>query len=885
MLQRKIGAGEYKNVADKELLGLLVDAIPPSGRSPKAQIAWVRSTRFLESDSMSLLIDSDVESNNTRQLIFSNLFGVGDYQKAENDLSKILNKLPAASTITREKAKISQKISEYDEAIKKFISEQGEPYRDHALNLLNTIAKHLGTKTDIEKDLNLSNYHKQLEVEFIQSTQHLENQKASLTFMRENLLYYQKNLSKVEELHKSLASENKTLTKLNDFIKQKKEERDIKQKALENNQSIINDLTKVLEELRTIRTEVNRLYEVYKLPSLEAESRGNRLNKLAAFVFANERKISDIKEKVIFVEECIQLLPTWVNGQDSLKGIAIEYEALQAGENIGESLPEQISEVKAKLDALQASRKKALGELDLLLSSGKKYLEIHKHVSECPLCEHHYDSNLVLQEKISNRFSKLTDKSKEEAILISKYTELMKLLEQENSRLKRLQELTGRRNHLIQQAQEIETKFVSVGIAKVDLAEKDTLSLKLETIHKQHLTDANCLSERLVPYEKAFNAGKNIEEILNRLNPIVFSWIQKLELPSYMAPQSIDDSEITIINLVSLLESHNLLKKQQQENEGQKIKECTTELSKAEEEKNKKELIVSSYKHNLSTAKSAIDDFKRKWAVISNTTIIDVQEIEKASLFIDNKRSIHNDIKSFFQKAEYYFDKIREYEKKESDRGTYQKELNELKNQLQEWVYQENARSMIENEINSIKKEIRRFIAQEIQPLSNIINILYLRAQGNRFINSIEARPSKEGFLDWIAELDEKGEMFDKMRSLSQGQRQDLALAIFLARARSLGGTFFLDEPLAHLDDLNRVALLDTLRVIISEKRPGTPLRLVLTTASNNLLRHLREKFSLVEGENGKPALRIYKMSGNPKVRLDVESELVHSPNRLLTAL
>ena len=192
---------------------------------------------------------------------------------------------------------------------------------------------------------------------------------------------------------------------------------------------------------------------------------------------------------------------------------------------------------------------------------------------------------------------------------------------------------------------------------------------------------------------------------------------------------------------------------------------------------------------------------------------------------------------------------------------------------------------MIEKEISSIKEEIRRFIAQEIQPLSNIINTLYLRAQGNRFINSIEARPSKEGFLDWIAEIDD-GETFDKMRSLSQGQRQDLALAIFLARARSLGGTFFLDEPLAHLDDLNRVALLDTLRIIVSEKRPANPLRLVLTTASNSLLRHLREKFSLVEGADGKPALCIYKMSGNPKVGLDIEvPELVHSPNRLLTTM
>ena len=81
------------------------------------------------------------------------------------------------------------------------------------------------------------------------------------------------------------------------------------------------------------------------------------------------------------------------------------------------------------------------------------------------------------------------------------------------------------------------------------------------------------------------------------------------------------------------------------------------------------------------------------------------------------------------------------------------------------------------------------------------------------------------------------------------------------------------------------MALLDTLRIIVSERRTSNPLRLVLTTASNNLLRHLREKFGLVESSEGNPALCIYKMNGNPKVGLDITPpELVHSPNRLLVS-
>jgi energy-coupling factor transporter ATP-binding protein EcfA2 len=134
-------------------------------------------------------------------------------------------------------------------------------------------------------------------------------------------------------------------------------------------------------------------------------------------------------------------------------------------------------------------------------------------------------------------------------------------------------------------------------------------------------------------------------------------------------------------------------------------------------------------------------------------------------------------------------------------------------------------------------------------------------------------KPIKVINLDQIPE--------DERLSVSQGQRQDLALAIFLARARSLGGTFFLDEPFVHLDDLNKVALLDTLRVIVSEAPTQMPLRLVMTTASNSLLRHLREKFSLVE-TNGQPSVRVYKLNGNPRLGLRIEEEVVHSSKNLL---
>jgi DNA repair protein SbcC/Rad50 len=243
--------------------------------------------------------------------------------------------------------------------------------------------------------------------------------------------------------------------------------------------------------------------------------------------------------------------------------------------------------------------------------------------------------------------------------------------------------------------------------------------------------------------------------------------------------------------LETLLEKHAAVLKQVHEDEKPLILNLSNDLSKMGEEGSQKSADIIALKANLAPLLNLIQDFKRKWETISTSENINDADIEQVAKSIVEKEHLFNEIKSLFTKTEEYFLLMRESQKKESESGVHKKELAEAQAQLQEWHNQAITRLLIEGEISLIRDAIQRFVAQEIKPLSNIINTLYLRAQGNRFINSIEDRPSKDGFLEWIAELNENGESFDKMRSLSQGQRQDLALAIFLARARSLGGTFF----------------------------------------------------------------------------------------------
>jgi len=163
-----------------------------------------------------------------------------------------------------------------------------------------------------------------------------------------------------------------------------------------------------------------------------------------------------------------------------------------------------------------------------------------------------------------------------------------------------------------------------------------------------------------------------------------------------------------------------------------------------------------------------------------------------------------------------------------------------------------------------------RISSTQVKALSAVVNPLFARMHANRVVDAIGLGEA-ESFLRWFATAGEA--QLDPKNNFSQGQKQDLALALFLARARSLGGTFFLDEPVAHLDDLNRVGLLDVIRVAVLER--GADLNLVITTASRTLARHLVEKFAnvdTVESAFGKlRPLRVIELTGNARTGVSKE--------------
>lgn len=153
---------------------------------------------------------------------------------------------------------------------------------------------------------------------------------------------------------------------------------------------------------------------------------------------------------------------------------------------------------------------------------------------------------------------------------------------------------------------------------------------------------------------------------------------------------------------------------------------------------------------------------------------------------------------------------------------------------------------------------VKDFTASSLKPLLSPAAELFSRMHANEVYKGLGVSEGEDA-LKWTVFAEGHEPALDAEGKLSQGQRQDLALSLYLARARNTGGSFFLDEPIAHLDDLNRVAMLDIFR-LVATSMPS--MSLILTTASDSLARHMAQKFSSI---TDKHLLNMIHLEGNPR--------------------
>jgi DNA repair protein SbcC/Rad50 len=253
--------------------------------------------------------------------------------------------------------------------------------------------------------------------------------------------------------------------------------------------------------------------------------------------------------------------------------------------------------------------------------------------------------------------------------------------------------------------------------------------------------------------------------------------------------------------------------------------------SKVRQQLGRNQVLLSQCNNSISNSRAQIRRLNDLWQSLASGKPISAGNVKEVRKRIRDNHAGLNEAADLIASARAIADfeyHSSELEKARADLTASRRKLERLRTRIR----------AADGAIAAILTHYHEQSRNQVRALGKAVNILFSRMHANRVIDFVDLGEDSD-FLKWFAGTG--AHRFEPQREFSQGQKQDLALAIFLARARGLGGTFFLDEPMLHLDDLNRVGLLDVLRAIAIQGH--LTMNLVITTANRAFARHMIEKF------------------------------------------
>ncbi|WKZ93977.1 AAA family ATPase [Chimaeribacter arupi] len=286
-------------------------------------------------------------------------------------------------------------------------------------------------------------------------------------------------------------------------------------------------------------------------------------------------------------------------------------------------------------------------------------------------------------------------------------------------------------------------------------------------------------------------------------------------------------------------------------------------LAQADKEKLRTDNALSEHEADLRRLLEETSPLIDSWKAIAHNLDINIQHREAISQALGDETNKLN-------QAHQLLEQVKAALRVSSDMATLEKTKVSLQQVQHKLGLREQIVTVASQTRDAWDRHIDNVAKQSLDQLLLPASELFSRMHANEVYQALSMGKDQGAFC-WEAVMNhvtERGEgctddytpftTLNAQTHFSQGQRQDLALSLFLARARTLKGSFFLDEPVAHLDDLNRVAMMDVFRMLTNSE-PN--MRLVLTTASQGLRRHMRQKFST---GSCKDKLRIITLHGNP---------------------
>lgn len=804
-------------VKDADLLALLTPASVTGSSAQatgKARRDWLRNCRWLYANSLALLVDNS--KSEQRQQIFADIIGLGHLTSLLSNLKEYRAELPSIRGLEAKRGALDTEIQALEEKLAENLYER-EYIAANISTILEAFPDHPFTG-DLQQDAKtarlqvtkLQQYaqrNKNILGLILESWSEYESSQRQLEISRNDLIRLTQVTESLSEEHRNLSAQLSTLD-----IKLAESRRNVDWAMQKSN--VLNDWEKISSE-----PAVANFFLQHDLGFRQLE------HSFVEFSWSPEKQRNWLSS----IEYLIQNKSTLIDLIQQKKDLL----------NNPVHPPSNIVQVLQLADEARKVRVKAQAEFDAFSSIFDRLKALGHEAahslnsSHCPLCDYDWGEADMLRKQLSA-------------------TTLTPELRAASQRLTEAQSAEKICMSNVQSAN-IQKASHEAHLARVQHVNMQLETIEKKTSYQQIMNqpdfsgfDANNLSYLLARIKAAIGA-KNISIAVAEVEGL-------FQLP----PSTI--ASVGVLNARQQIEQYR--KYFQEQMDAANAMKPGISRSVSEKLESIKVKTRESHQVNASIAVSSevVNRFEGQWKDVVGDLPIS-QELHTAT-----QMKVDTDLR----RVEEFDNRLRECEAFLSiDSGSEQ--LTRIQDERKVLIEKlEVGRDYIlraDNAISHYAEHVRDATVSSLAPLLGPATELFSRMHANEVYHQLSVSGED---LNWMVLAEGHETPLEAQEKLSQGQRQDLALSLYLARAKNTGGSFFLDEPIAHLDDLNRVAMLDIFR-LAATSMPN--MNLILTTASDSLARHLGQKFSSLQDRH---LLNTIFLEGNPRtgVRASVTNNM-----------
>ncbi len=695
------------------------------------------------------------------------------------------------------------------------------------------------------------------------NSSNLEIRKLKLFEMRKKVETQANVLKAYQELVSLCLNNSRALNGLNE-IKEKLAKNDEKKRGFENivlnKQKTIADLSKSEKLLKSaIELENNRLlvlrnvnesYGQYLKNVLTSEQLNSRHSELIEEIVSLQRPIQETKEKKsgleVLVSNSNQKIEVVKSNLSTIKSLVTSIKQFASGKKCPVCGHEHISDDELKR-AIEIQIQAVPNDIQILFEENQSLNSALKNI--VAELAHSETQLLSFQNLLTDN-----DKQRDETLRkIINYEQQLKLhsdgsIDILKTRINDVEKIISERQTSLQKTQqEIQKDSIYLRDLMEDLKAISDKQEKESAAYKIAVGDLEKIEVRIAELGLKKDASRSSEELSNKIE-------QEREALSLLE-RNRKDIELKIADL-----------------EKTQIK-CLTDRKSIEEEIKKNE----DERRRLGVE---VDTYLNKYKELSIDNSKISNAVEKERLEISKKQDQINillrDLDSYKLNASI---KIIQNESKEA-----RVKLIETKKLSDESQIKISELDQAGNEINKWKEKLGSHVSKSVEKtinyyLPDIWRLFKVMIPMPHMFDSINMSRAKEGGIDLNLKYSRiKNQVGEPKYFLSSAQANILALALFITLASrqqwaSLD-SILLDDPVQHLDDLDAVSFLDTIRSLALGYL-GPKRQIILSTCDLNLYLLMLKKFSLVEKAGVSfTGISIVNDGVNAEIQYDIRSSM-----------